>query len=301
VAKSTLESLPSQEGTSKSAEMPMKSVQGLMFGALLLLMAGCGSGTGSAADSNGEGDSAGTAVDGAVGSGETMEAGGLKLTALTGSPAFPAAKLGLVNPPAGADLAAGTNRFEFSVAGFELGKPTSDQGGKGLAVNSQGQYAGLILNNGPVIQMNAAASDQALEDGHYVMLALPSRSYHESVKGGNGHILRQFNVGQPENYKELDTKAPHLFYHWPTGTLKGAGETGKVLLDFYLVNCTLAPDGYKVKLTVNGTGFVLTNWVGYVIEGLPMGESTISLELVDAGGVRVESLFNPVERVFRME
>jgi hypothetical protein len=230
-----------------------------------------------------------------------MEAGGLKLTALSGSTPYPDAKLGLVNPPAGADLAAGTNRFEFNVSGFQLGTQTPDKDGKGLANNPQGQYAALILNNGPVIQMNAATSDQALQDGHYVMLAFPSRSYHEGTKGKSGYIFRQFNVGQPENFREIDTKAPHIFYHWPTGTLKGAAETTKVLLDFYLVNCSLGPDDFKVKLTVNGTSFTLTNWVSYMIEGLPMGENKIQLELIDANGQQVESPYNPVERIFRLE
>jgi hypothetical protein len=268
--------------------------------AALLIAAGVAS-CGSEASPNGNpamsADSTATANGNSGTAGAVMEAGGLKITAVSGSPDYPGAKLGLINPPAGADLVAGNNRFEFSVTNFELGKPTTDVGDKQLANNPQGQYAALILNNGPVIEMNAASSDQKLEDGHYVMLAFPSRSYHESVKASSGHILRKFNVGQPENYKEIDLKAPHLFYHWPTGNVTG----GKVLLDFYLVNCTLGSDDFKVKATINGTDFTLTNWASYTIEGLPIGENKIKLELLDAAGVTVPSPFNPVERTFTLE
>lgn len=257
----------------------------------------CNSDAASSGNAAGNTESNGNSQDNSGGTAMVMEAGGLKITALTGSPQYPGAKLGLINPPAGADLVAGNNRFEFSVANFELGGSTPGAEDQEIANNPQGQYAALILNNEAVIQMNAASSDQKLEDGHYIMLAFASRSYHESVKAESGHILRKFNVGQPENYKAVDLKAPHLFYHWPTGNVTGE----KVLLDFYLVNCTLGTDNFKVKATINGTEFTLTNWASYTIEGLPMGENKIKLELLDATGATVASPFNPVERSFTLE
>ena len=276
----------------------MKNWRSLLPVLLIALSAvSCNSDPATSVNASGTSDAAAPSSGNSGGASSVMEAGGLKITAVSGSPDYPGAKLGLINPPAGADLVAGNNRFEFSVTNFELGKPTTDVGDKQLANNSQGQYAALILNNGPVIEMNAASFDQKLEDGHYVMLAFPSRSYHESVKASSGHILRKFNVGQPENYKEIDLKAPHLFYHWPTGNVTG----GKVLLDFYLVNCTLGSDDFKVKATINGTDFTLTNWASYTIEGLPIGENKIKLELLDAAGVTVPSPFNPVERTFTLE
>lgn len=267
---------------------------------MAVLFAGCGGSSANPSSEDGSDGSAGT-EDSDPNGGKSMEAGGLRLTVLEGSAAFPDAKLGLVSPPAGADLAAGTNRFEFNATGFQLGMQTPDQTSRGLANDAKGQYAAVVLNSGPFIPMYSAAMDQTLDDGHYVMLVFPSRSYHQSMKRAKGHILRQFNVGQPENYKELDTKAPHVFYHWPTGTLRGGGETTKVLLDFYLVNCELSPDGYKVKATINGHAFTLTRWEAYRIEGLPMGENTIRLELVDETGKPVESPYNPVERTFTLE
>jgi hypothetical protein len=264
---------------------------------MVLAVASCGGDAASAGNAAENPNSVGTSDGNSGTAAGGMEAGGLKLTPFTGSPEFPGAKLGLINPPAGADLVAGNNRFEFSVTNFVLDEPTPQMEEYGIADNPEGQYVALILNNGPVIQMNEASHDQKLDDGHYVMLAVPSLSYHESEKTSGGHILRKFNVGQPENYKEIDLKAPHMFYHWPSGSVTG----GKVLLDFYLVNCTLGPDNFKVKATINGTGFTLTNWASYIIEGLPMGENKIKLELLDATGASVSSPFNPVERTFTLE
>lgn len=259
--------------------------------------ASCGSDAATAGNASGNSSSVGTSDGNAGAAAGEMEAGGLKLTPFTGSPEYPGAKLGLINPPAGADLVAGNNRFEFSVTSFQLDEPTPQVEEYGIADNPEGQYVALILNNGPVIQMNEASHDHKLDDGHYVMLAVPSLSYHESEKTSGGHILRKFNVGQPENYKEIDLKAPHLFYHWPSGNVTGE----KVLLDFFLVNCTLGPDNFKVKATINGTEFTLTNWASYTIEGLPIGENKIKLELLDATGATVPSPFNPVERSFTLE
>jgi hypothetical protein len=266
----------------------------------LLLLGLFGAGCGNSDSTTSKGNSAGNeGVAGEAGNqgGLTLEAGGLKLTSLEGTTAFPDARLKLVNPPAGADLAAGQNRIELDVKGFPLGQPTLDPANKGMINDLKGQHISLILNNGPMIPMYAPQIDQNLEDGHYVLLAFPSRSYHEGVKSTDGYALRQFNVGQPENFKELDTKAPHLFYHWPTGNMNGE----KVLLDFFLVNCTLGANDYKVRAVVNGTEFMLTKWAAYTMEGLPAGENKVKLELLDAAGKVVESPYNPVERTFVVE
>ena len=94
---------------------------------------------------------------------------------------------------------------------------------------------------------------------------------------------------------EADLTVPHLFYSRPKGTYKGA-DTEKVMLDFYLMNTTLSPDGNKVKATINGNEFMIEEWAPHYIEGMPMGENTIKLELIDAEGNPIEGPFNSVER-----
>lgn len=231
----------------------------------------------------------------------TFEAGGLKVYSIENEAEFPDAKLKMTNPPSGVDLAAGKNKFVFESEGFDLGAQTKDAVEMSLANSAKGQHIHFILNNGPYTAQYEPNFEQDLEDGHYVMLAFLSRSYHMSVKNPNAYVLKQFVAGQPGGFKEADLKAPHMFYSRPKGAYKGPEETKKVMLDFYLVNCDLSTSGYKVKATINGNAFTLTKWVPYAIEGLPMGENKISLELLDAEGNTVSSPFNPVERTFTLE
>ncbi|MEM7035487.1 MAG: phosphopeptide-binding protein [Bacteroidota bacterium] len=225
----------------------------------------------------------------------SWEKGGLKVSAMEDSPKFPDAKLELKTPPRGVDLAAGENQFEFNVEGYELGAQTADAANKGLANSGKGQHIHFILNNGPYSAYYEPTFKHSLEDGHYVMLAFLSRSYHESVKAPGAFAVTQFAVGQPENFKEADLGAPHMMYSRPKGTYKG-DDTKKLMLDFYLLNCDLSPDGYKVRATINDNEFMFTKWVPYVIEGLPLGEVNIKLELLDKDGNLVESPFNPSTR-----
>lgn len=225
----------------------------------------------------------------------SWEKDGLKVYALEGSPAYEDASLTLNTPPVNADLDAGKNMFSFGVENYVLGEQTSDAATKGMANSGKGQHIHFILNNGPYSAQYEPEFLKEMEDGHYVLLAFLARSYHESVKNGKAAVVQQFVVGQPENYQEADLNAPHMFYSRPKGTYK-AGDYDKLLLDFYLVNLDLSPEGYKVRATINGVEFTFTKWMPYVIEGLEAGELTVKLELLDAEGKLVESPFNPVER-----
>ncbi len=53
------------------------------------------------------------------------------------------------------------------------------------------------------------------------------------------------------------------------------------MLDFYLVNTKLNKTGNKVKATINGKEFIIDDWKPFYIEGLPMGESIVKIELLD--------------------
>jgi len=91
-----------------------------------------------------------------------------------------------------------------------------------------------------------------------------------------------------------------LFYSRPKGEYNGI-ETDAVLLDFYLVNCDLSPKGYKVLANINGTEFIITKWCGYFMEGLPMGENTVKLTLLDKNNKQVESPYSYSERKFTLK
>ena len=227
-----------------------------------------------------------------------MEKDGVKIYPATSSPEFPDAKLELNSPSLNESLTAGAATFDYTVTNYELGAQTSDATEKDCANSGKGQHIHLILNNEPYIAKYESAFDVDLEDGHYVALSFISRSYHESIKTDDAFVLTQFNVGSAS--EETDLSQPLLFYSRPKGEYSGDDAT-KLLLDFYLVNTSISESGNKVKVTVNGsTEFTFIEWQPYFIEGLPMGENTIKLELVDSEGNPVGDGFNTVERTFTL-
>lgn len=221
-------------------------------------------------------------------------AGDIRLTEVKGSPEYLDAMLEMNAPGFDARLGKGKVTFEFDVKNFALGKQTLDASSKGIANSGDGQHIHLILNNEPYSALYEVKHTAELKEGRYTVLAFLSRSYHESVKNPEAYVLRQFTVGSAQG-NPIDVTAPHLFYSRPKGEYKGR-DTENILLDFYLVNINLSDDGYKVKATINGEDFVITKWTPYLINGLPAGENTIRLELLDAQDKTVASPFNPVER-----
>ena len=75
----------------------------------------------------------------------------------------------------------------------------------------------------------------------------------------------------------------------------------KLLLDFYLVNTNISPDGNKVRATIQDTEFIIDEWAPYYIEGLPKGEITVKLELIDSNGNLIDTPFNPSTRTVMLE
>ncbi len=111
-------------------------------------------------------------------------------------------------------------------------------------------------------------------------------------------MLTRVHVGEekdPEGSKKGLDEDPHLFYSRPKGSYT-CEEAKKLLLDFYPVNAPLSSDGFKVEAKVGGQTFVLTEWAPYVVEGLPGGEQTIELRLLDKHGEQVPGPFGKVSR-----
>ena len=213
------------------------------------------------------------------------------------SPIFEGAKLTMKTPSEKA--ASGTVKFSYDVENYELAAQTSDATVKQCANSGKGQHIHLILNNQPYSAHYEAAFEKELEDGHYVALSFLSRSYHESIKEDGAAVVTQFTVGETDA-EPADLSAPHMFYSRPKGTYTGA-DTKKLLLDFYLVNTTLAADGNKVRATINGQEFMIDQWTPYFVEGLPMGENTFKLELLDKDGQPIPGPFNSVERTVTLQ
>ncbi|WP_345071927.1 hypothetical protein [Hymenobacter fastidiosus] len=231
-----------------------------------------------------------------------MEKNGLRLTPFTDSPKMPEALMQLKSPAAGSATASGSVAFDYDVSNFQLSKMTGGVHAGEMATAEKGQHIHNIVDNEPYTAHYTTEFTKPIADGQHVVLSFLSRSYHESLKHRGAYDLRVVTVGNAAAAKPLnaDLTAPHMFYSRPKDTYSGA-DAKKVMLDFFLVNTTLSPDGNKVRATINGTEFMIDQWAPYMMEGLPAGQNTVKLELVDANGTMIPGPFNSVTRTFTLQ
>ncbi|MFT6867442.1 MAG: hypothetical protein ACJA08_002285 [Cyclobacteriaceae bacterium] len=229
----------------------------------------------------------------------TEETSSITLTKAPSSPSFLDATLTKKEVSVVANDSMYSVDYSFEVMNYELGVQTEDATTRGIANSGKGQHIHFIVNNGPYSAHYMPGMSNQLEAGNYVVLAFLSRSYHESVKGAGAYAIENLTVGDVEP-TAVDLNAPHLFYSRPKGTYSGT-DTEKLMLDFYLLNTTLSPEGNKVKATINGTEFIIDEWAPYYIEGLGKGEVSLKLELIDAQGANIPGPFNVVERKVILE
>ncbi len=215
----------------------------------------------------------------------------ITLTKLEGSPAYENAKLEI-------DTIAFQEQeysFKFNVLDYNLGEQTEKEFSFDLANSGKGQHIHFIVNNGPYSAYYSNEFNKKLEEGNNVILAFLSRSYHESVKNPNAFFLTQIGEGD-----KIDLSKEFLFFSRPKGTYTGT-DTERLLLDFYLINNSISPTGNKVRATIQGAEFLIDEWVPYYIQGLPKGEISIKLELINSEGDLIQTPFNPSVRKVTLE
>ena len=231
----------------------------------------------------------------------SMEKNGIRLTPFNDSPKYPESQLRLKTPVHGSNVASGAVAFDYDLSNFQLTKMTGGVHAEHMANSQQGQHIHNIVDNEPYTAHYTTEFTKNIPDGQHVVLSFLSRSYHESLKHRGAYDLRLVNVGAgtitPLN---ANLSAPHMFYSRPKDTYSG-NDTKKVMLDFYLVNTSLSSDGNKVRATINGSEFMLDQWLPYMMEGLPAGQNTVKLELVDASGTLIPGPFNSVTRTFTLQ
>lgn len=216
------------------------------------------------------------------------------LTPFTPSPSFEDATLTNMNYQSGT--------FDFTVSGttYQLGEQTSDAPQKMCANSAQGQHIHLIVDDLPYAAKYVSSFEHDVTDGEHYILAFLSRSYHESIKTDAAHIVEKVTVSNKAITESSEVTDPMIFYSRPKGTYVGSNDTEKVMLDFYLANLDLGAN-YRVKAKINGEEHMIDTWQPYYIEGLPMGENTIELTLVDGNGQVVDTPLNPVTRTFTLQ
>jgi len=242
-------------------------------------------------------------VTGSSGSAVAIEKNGLRLTPFFDSPKYPTAQLRLVTPAASSMVPSGAVPFKYELTNFLLTKMTGGMHSGEMANSMKGQHIHNIVDNEPYTAHYETSFTKNIVDGQHVVLSFLSRSYHESLKHRGAYDLRLVTVGRPAPNapsSTFDLKAPHLFYSRPKDVYSGK-DAQRVMLDFYLVNTTLEPGGTRVRATINGSEFMLDQWAPYMMEGLPMGENTVKLELVDDSGKLIPGPFNSVTRTFSLQ
>lgn len=215
----------------------------------------------------------------------------ITLSKLEGSPPYLNAKISTASITLGDK---NEYAFSFDLSDYELGAQTINNIENQLANSGKGQHIHFIVNNGPYSAHYINNFKKKLNNGNNVILAFLSRSYHESVKNPNAFFLTQ--IGEDK----IDLNNEFLFYSRPKGTYKGK-DTEKLLLDFYLINTSISPEGNIVKATINDTEFIITEWAPYYLQGLPKGEVKIKLELINSEGKLIDSPFNPSIRTVNLE
>lgn len=191
-------------------------------------------------------------------------------------------------------------QFDFEVSNYELGVQTPDADQKMCANSDKGQHIHVIVDTEPYTAHYTPDFEYEIADGEHYLLAFLSRSYHESVKNPDARVAQKIMVENNSITSREDITGPILFYSRPKGTYVGQSQTENMLLDFYVLNAELG-EQYMVKADINGEVHMIDTWQPYYIKGLPMGENTITLTLVDAEGNAVDAPLNPVTRTITLQ
>lgn len=225
----------------------------------------------------------------------------ISIEKFTESPAYANSSLKMTAPGNSNIASAGEVGFTFEVGDYELGAQTEKNGAASMLANSgQGQHIHFILDNGPYSAHYEPTLNKELTEGTHYVVAFLSRSYHESVKNANSFVAKKIVVGEAGDDQGVNLDEPTMIYSRPKGEYTGA-DTENLLLDFFLLNTTLSESGNKVRATINGQEFMITEWAPYIIKGLPKGEATVKLELLDADGNLIPGGFNEVTRTVTLK
>lgn len=209
---------------------------------------------------------------------------------------------------------------QIKLEGFALGVDTELPRRKEIWNSSEGQSLHIIIDNENYFEVNEALID-ALDDvedyfdqtadfeipfklqpGMHVIRTFPVRSYNESVKSDKAFAASIFYYQERKNDPQIDLSKPYLTYNEPQGEYDSKKSNQPILLDFYLTNCELSKDGYKIRLTIdNNVQRTLTSWQPYYIYGLKKGMHKVRMILIDPQNKTVPGPFNDVTKSFTIK
>lgn len=206
--------------------------------------------------------------------------------------------------------------IQIRVDGFSLGTDSPFERADEIAGSKMGQTVHVVIDNLPYFPINEPAINPFNEEGYFYNTAykfevpfslkegihtvavFPARSFGESLKGEGNFQSSYFYVGNKKGSPIHDLSKPYLIYNEPSDNFYLSAER-PVLLDFYVNNCELTPDGYKVQLVIDRKiDRMLTSWQPYYVYGLPRGKHTIGLQLINTK--EKNSSFPSIERTIEI-
>lgn len=210
---------------------------------------------------------------------------------------------------------------QIKLLGFPLGMNTKLPRAKVIYNDPKGQSLHVFIDNEPYFSINEALTDalqdfqeyfvqtvtftaalSSLSPGMHVLRALPVLSYNESLKGKRVMATRIFYYKVKENNLNFDPRRPYLTFNEPQGEYDYVPERPEpILLDFYLTNCKLSNDGYKLRVSIDGEDIeTLTSWQPYYIYGLKPGKHEVRLQLLDPHEGPAPGALNDVTRTIEL-
>lgn len=225
----------------------------------------------------------------------------------------------IVFPRRGEMMSQSPSPVQIRLDGYPVGTESDFERKNQLRVDPYGQSMRVIVDNLAPFNIYVSLNDSldqnnlyyklmltqaipyTLSSGAHSIRAFPVRSYGESLKQGEVFDAVLFYINTKKGSPEFNLKAPYLTYNEP---LEGVSyqEGQPILLDFFLSNVELSNDGYKIRVTIDGTiQRILTSWIPYYIEGLSAGKHTLRLELLDEKNRPQPGLFNNTQKTIHIE
>ena len=170
-----------------------------------------------------------------------------------------------------------------------------------------GPHLHLFLDNQPYQAVYDVSQPIVLKDlapGTHTLRAFASRPWHESFKNEGAYAQTTFHVFTKTPNNNPSPDQPLLTYSRPQG---GYGAE-PIMLDFFLTNAPLhlvAQEDdkddvadWRIKVTVNGSEFVLDRWQPLYLKGFTPGKNWVQLDYIDEKGNSIQNVYNNTARSF---
>ena len=171
------------------------------------------------------------------------------------------------------------------------------------AIGDGGNRLHVIVDNGSPVEHSHELKPvvlHGLAPGAHVLRIHAVKPDGKMLAGPEAGARLDFFVRRQDfsNFQPLDK--PYLTVNLPKDGMAFPDAEGKVWFDFRAHNVSLAKEGYRVRLLLNGVETVLSSPEPYAWTGLPEGRHRLVVELIDEDGDPVSEIFARVERTFEI-